>query len=367
MRICFVVSQIFAWGKYGGFGSMVRLLATELIKKGLDVCAVVPKRTGQKPVENLDGITVYSYPPALFFLSQKPFKFCDADIYHSQEPSFSTYLAMNAWPDRKHIITCQDPRDRHDWSVFYKYWTRSKRLTFPLSYLYENNYFTNQCVKKADAVFCQAKFITSKAKMIYGLDVEPDFLPNPVSIPSQGFEKAQEPTVCFIGRLDTIKRPQIFCELAKVFPDVKFILAGKSHDRRYDRFLRETYAKVPNLEMLGFIDKFSDPEGFSRILHKSWVMINTSVRECLPVSYLEAAAHKCAILSGTEKDPDDFAKNFGSYVGNDDYASGLESLLNDNRWKSQGEKGYDYVKQTHALDKVIDEHVALYENLLQKK
>jgi len=367
MKVCFVVSQIFAWGKYGGFGSMVRSLATGLVQKGVEVCAVVPRRKGQGPIEDLDGITVHSFHPSLFLVDQKPYKLCNADIYHSQEPTFSTYLAMKAMPQRKHIITCQDPRDSHDWDIFYKYWTKSKRLTFPLSYLYENNYFTNQCVKRADAVFCQAKFITSKAKALYKLDAEPDFLPNPIPLPSQSFEKSKDPTVCFVGRLDTIKRPQLFCALAKKFPHVKFIMMGKSHDADYDQSLRDEYAGVSNLDMLGFVDKFSADNQFTQILGKSWIVINTSIRECLPVSYLEAAAHKCAILSGTEKDPDDFAKNFGCYVQKDDYASGLEFLLEDHRWMDLGEKGYEYVKKNHELDVVIDHHIAIYENLLKNK
>lgn len=364
MKVCFVVSQIFAYGKYGGFGCLTRTIGRELAKRGIEVCAVVPRRGDQKPLEVLDGITVYGYNPSLFLLARKPYKMCDADIYHSEEPSIATYLAMKAMPDRKHIITCQDPRDKHDWGVFYKYWTPSKKLTFPLSYLYENNYLTNQSVKMADAVFCQAKFITPKARALYKLDYDPGFLPNPVVVPTREPKKSKDPTVCFIGRLDTIKRPQIFCDLAKGFPKVKFILLGKSQDVEYDKYLREKYAKVSNLEMTGFIDQFSSNDNFTQILEQSWVVINTSIRECLPVSYLEAVAYKCAILSGTEKDPDDFAKRFGCYVKNDNYALGLEFLLEGDRWKQRGEKGYEYVKKTHELNGVIDRHIAVYKDLL---
>lgn len=367
MKVCFIASQIFAWGKYGGFGSVTRTIGKELVKRGINVCAVVPRRGDQEPIEELDGMTVYGYRPSRFLFAHKPYKLCDADIYHSEEPSFGTYLAMKTMPGRKHIITCQDPRNKHDWDVFYKYWTKSKRLTFPLSYIYENNYLTNQCVKRANAVYCQAKFIIPKAKDVYKLAHEPGFLPNPVVIPTRGLKKAQSPTVCFVGRLDTIKRPDIFCELSKEFPKVKFILLGKSEDKIYDKSLREKYGSVSNLEMAGFIDQFHSRDRFNQILEQSWVVVNTSIRECLPVSYLEAAAYKCAILSGTEKDPDDFAKNFGCYVQNDNYASGLEFLLESNRWQEQGEKGYEYVRKTHELNAVIDKHIAVYQGFVTRK
>ena len=364
MKICFVVSQIFAYGKYGGFGSLARTIGKELVKKGIDVSVVVPLRKNQKPIEKLDGMTIYGFKPSHCLFVKKLYKLTNSDIYHSQEPSFGTYLAMKSMPSRKHIITCQDPRDKHDWEIFHKYWTSSKKITFPLSYIYEHNYFNNQSVRIADAVFCQAKFVIPKAKKIYKLSKDPEFLPNPISIPERQLSKSVNPTVSFVGRLDIIKRPELFCLLAKQFPNVKFLLLGKSHDEKYDNYLKEKFGRIPNLEMVGFVDKFSSYEKFSNILEKSWILINTSVRECLPMCFLEAAAHKCAILSGTEQDPDDFAKSFGCYVKNDDYAKGLEFLLENNRWKNLGETGYEYVKKTHELNSVIDNHISIYEKLL---
>ena len=56
MKVCFVASQLFAWGKYGGFGSLTRTLGREMAKRGVEVSAVVPRRSGQHSVEDLDGI-----------------------------------------------------------------------------------------------------------------------------------------------------------------------------------------------------------------------------------------------------------------------------------------------------------------------
>lgn len=68
-------------------------------------------------------------------------------------------------------------------------------------------------------------------------------------------------------------------------------------------------------------------------LRESWVLVNTSVCECLPVSFLEAAAHSCAILS--PHDPDGFATRFGNNVVDGGYASGLRWLLEGN-WSEAG-------------------------------
>ncbi len=78
------MSQLFAWGKYGGFGSLTRTLGSELIKRGIEVNAIVPRHKGQRPIENLDGITVLSFPPESILSSKKLYQMCNADIFHFQ-------------------------------------------------------------------------------------------------------------------------------------------------------------------------------------------------------------------------------------------------------------------------------------------
>lgn len=63
MRICLISVEIFAWGKYGGFGRATRLIGRELVKRGVEVYAVVPRRNEQRPVEDLDGIRVLGFEP----------------------------------------------------------------------------------------------------------------------------------------------------------------------------------------------------------------------------------------------------------------------------------------------------------------
>ena len=50
-KICLICVEIFAWGKYGGFGKATRIIGRELVKRGYDVYAVVPRREDQKEEE----------------------------------------------------------------------------------------------------------------------------------------------------------------------------------------------------------------------------------------------------------------------------------------------------------------------------
>lgn len=362
MRICLICVEIFAWGKYGGFGRATRIIGRELVKRGIEVFAVVPRRKGQKPLEELDGINILSFSPYFPFSAKDLYRKCNADIYHSQEPSFGTYLAMKEMPNRKHIVTFRDPRDFQDWRIEYELPSLSK-LQVLSNYLYESNFFVKRAVRRADDVFCIAKYLIPKVKFMYCLKSDPHFLPTPVTIPDK-IHKALTPTVCFLARLDRRKRPELFLELAKKFPHVKFIVVGKSRDKKWDTYLRNTYSNLPNLEMPGFIDQFSS-DLHSQILEKSWIMVNTSTREALPNAFLEAAAHKCAILS--KVDPDGFASQYGYHAKDDNFSKGLDFLLENQRWKERGELGYEYVKETFEINRAVDQHLAVYEQILASK
>lgn len=362
MRICLISVEIFAWGKYGGFGRATRTIGRELAQRGHEVFAVVPRREGQGPVEQLDGMTVLSFPPRQWLAPTKLLREANADIYHSCEPSFGTYLASRALPDRVHVVTCRDPRDWEDWKTEFALPSRS-RLRVVANYVYENGPLVRRGVQRADAVYTAAKCLIPKAAAMYKLQRPPVFLPTPIEIPAE-VQKSATPTVCFVGRLDRRKRPELFLGLAEQFPQVRFIAVGASNDRDWDQQLHQRYGSLPNLDMRGFVDQFRSDE-LSRILGESWVIINTSAREGLPNSMLEAAAHRCAVLSSV--DPDDFAVDFGYHVRDDDFAKGLRHLLENDRWREFGLAAWRYVASTFATAPAIEGHIAAYRHLLEAR
>lgn len=332
---------------------MTRTIASELVKRGIEVCAVVGRGRGQKEVEELDGIKVLNFTNPL--TSAKLYRECNADIYHSEEVSLGSYIAMKAMPEAKHVLTFRDPRTFHDHLVEFRY--APNKLFYPLAWLYYDNYLCGRAVKKMDALFTKAKFFIPKVRKMYDIKKDISFLPDAITIPSR-IKKSREPTVCFLGRLDPRKRPEIFFELAKEFPEIRFIAMGKSHNEKYEKHLRKKYGNMPNLEMPGhIIGKEKD-----KVLEDSWFLINTAAREGLPVSFLEACAYKCAILSNNN--PDGFASNFGYYVKDNDFSAGLRFLLENDGWKQKGEKGYEYVKENYEFNKAIDMHISAYKRLL---
>ena len=360
MHICLSCVEIFSWGKYGGYGRTTRELGRRLVRAGIEVTAVVPRRGGQTSVETLDGIRVLSFPMKAPWQAQALFRRCNADIFHSQEPSMATYFAMKARPNARHVVTIRDPKFLRDWLVEVRYPSISLTRTF-LSRFYDINFLVRSSVRQADAVLCATFDGRLKGKALYGLAQLPHFMPSPIAVPENPVRKSAKPTVCMVGRWDKRKRPEIFFGLASRFPHVQFIAVGKSHDDRRDGELRERYSHLPNLTMTGWIDQFRS-EAMRDILNASWILINTSAREGLPTAILEGMACGCAILSGVN--PDGVAQRFGVHVTDDDYAAGLQSLLENEQWARKGEAAREYVLAHYEAGHSIDRHLELYRGLM---
>ncbi len=268
-----------------------------------------------------------------------------------------TYIAQKMHPDKKHIITFRDTHLLKDWITEFRLPSLNKYQVL-INWIYEDNFFVHQAVRKADKCFVASNLLTGRAMKKYKLLNAPEFLPTPVAIPTN-INKDPNPTVCYIARWDRRKRPELMIELASSNPNVHFIMAGSSRDKNYDQELRARLSKLPNIELTGFINQF-ESERFSSILSRSWILINTAAREGLPNSFIEACAYKCAILSSV--DPDGFSSQFGYFSSDDDFSKGLKFLLQDNKWKELGQKGYNYVNELFSLDKAMERHLNVYQS-----
>ena len=359
LRICLLCVEIFAWGKYGGFGRAARTIGRELVRSGHEVTAIVPRRNGQSEQESLDGMRVLGYPQHRPWTIHRLAKMADADVYHSCEPSFASYVSRLAMRGRRHVVTVRDPRTLNDWRIELNLPSINK-MQVAKNFLFEHNALVTSAVRNADAVFTAYRDAIPKVQQMYGLSRPPQFLPTPVRIPECP-RKEDRPVVCYIGRLDRRKRPHLMIPVARRFPNVEFLVAGLSRDKKWEARLLDDLSSLPNIRILGFVDQFRSPL-HSEILEKSWIFLNTAGREGLPNAFIEAAAHGCAILSSNNSDG--FASKFGEHIVDSDFAGGLERLLAQNRWEMLGKAARTYVSTTFASEKAITSHLNAYRTVL---
>lgn len=184
---------------------------------------------------------------------------------------------------------------------------------------------------------------------------EVTFLPNPVGFIHGEASKSERPRVAFLARLDPIKRPWLFAELAERFPEVEFLIMGQSHFAGEGSWRPE--GLPPNVRMLGHVDGAEK----QRLLASAWVLVNTSIHEGLAVSFLEALACETPIVSC--QNPGDVISRFGVYVGRWDgdgraslprFTEALGQLLADHATRAQlGREGRAWVEETHGIDRFL--------------
>jgi glycosyltransferase involved in cell wall biosynthesis len=192
--------------------------------------------------------------------------------------------------------------------------------------------------------------LRSKLAGTIGMDIdELSLLPNPVDIAPGEIGKSERPTVIFLARLDPYKRPWLFVELARRFPDVEFLIAGKAYQKGEGTW---TPCNLPtNVRLLSHID---GPEKV-RALSSAWILINTSIHEGLAVSFLEALACETPLLACV--DPGGIVSRFGLYAGRFDgtgmdalpaLSAAMDRLLLDPGLRLQlGKAGRSWVGETH--------------------
>lgn len=203
----------------------------------------------------------------------------------------------------------------------------------------------------------QAACLLPKAKELYGLaKLQSTFLPNPIPVPPKQWAKADRPLICYLGRLDPVKRPWIFCELAKRLPSTDFVVMGTTHVPEVMQPILSRYRDVPNLRFLGQTDGAEK----RAILQRAWALVNTSIHEALPVSFEEAFAAATPIVSC--QNPDGLTERFGRYVGerlgdglDADSLGAFETALADllahpDERLVKGEAARQYVESTHSFE-----------------
>jgi glycosyltransferase involved in cell wall biosynthesis len=367
MKVTLVSIEYFHWGIFGGFGAFTRKLATELVKRGVDVEVFVSRSSKLQSFGQVDWfekVKVITMPRIRDKLSSKLYDNY-SDVVHEQYNPLDSFFAFRANSDAAKIVTIQDLRtyqERKRLNSVIK--ENSIHFGFPIGWKQLLQKFTlgveSRNLHTVDAVACQANLLKPKIKSELWYQGQVFYLPNFVDVPTGPFNKTGVPSVLWLGRLDPVKNPLLMFQTAKLIPDVNFYVLGKPTTPSMEHLV-SVFKDVPNLHFLGHQEGNVKEE----LLSKSWILINTSYYECLPVSFLEALAHKCCLLS--TQNPDGYTLKFGCYSPNffvKDLVFRLKYLLKNDLWQVKAEQGYNHVKAVHETNLCVQQHLDLYRRLL---
>ena len=378
VKIGILTIEEFAFRLYGGFGFVARKTASLLRHLGYDVSIIDCGSQHKGNLEFLDGIPVHfllnrtvRLGPieesliAKAFLKKTSFDIVIA-ICVSSNCGKWVYYFKRASPEVKSLIWFQDVRTVDDWKKILRIPLPGCGPGSPFFFQHErySNFIRMMAIRKADGLITQAQLINPKIKKLYKTE-NVSLVSNPIPIPEEkDIRKQDEPLVVFLGRIDPIKRPWIYARIAMNLPDIQFLVLGTTHFPAIMDQVMEKYKKIENLKFLGLTVGKQKEE----ILSRAWVLVNTSIYESLPVSFLEALSYKMAILSC--QNPDSITSRYGFYTGEpfgfgfhetQRFVSGLQYLLSSARWMEKGEKGYEFVKDfaderkiAGKLDKILN-------------
>lgn len=369
LKILVCVNEFFgAWNTAkGGYGFLARKLLPEaLIRGGTTVHICLGRSKKLFCVESMqteDGFKLIKLPKLRYFAAKVVNKY---DVIISIEAVVDYLFSLKSRLKRPIIFWIQDPRTKIDWKEI-------STVTLATEQCYWNDktyYLVNICYKLGLVKFVtQAYFLRKKAIDLYNLPKDTDiaFLPNPLPQNTELKEEKKE-NIIFLGRLDSVKRGWLFCEIAKRMPNYNFFVLGASTDnieKEKNKILLK-YNNVPNLHFLGHLDG----EEKALQLSKAKILINTSIHEALPVSFLEAFSYGVTVISN--QNPDGLVEKYGRYVGTslgdgwddvDKFIKEINYIMNhENERKKLAEAASEYVNTVHSFEnfrnifyKLVDE------------
>jgi glycosyltransferase involved in cell wall biosynthesis len=280
--------------------------------------------------------------PTKFIIYEK----VDADLYCTFGVSnFSAELAAFCKRHRKRFMLFSSNDD--DLSLDYYPDSRKKNAYGSIGSLC---YYT---IMQADLIVTQTQKQSELLEKRFGRTSVTVFNPielTPTEKIVRGLPKERH-VALWIGKSDRIKQPEILLDLAILFPDIRFLMIlNRSDSKIHEDVLRR---RPENLRIIESVE-FGDIE---KVFAQAFVLINTSIFEGFPNTFLQAGKFGVPILS-LQVDPDGFIEKHGcGIVAKGEFeklAHGVRRLLSEpSIHKAYSENIRRYVLSRHELNATV--------------
>jgi glycosyltransferase involved in cell wall biosynthesis len=163
-------------------------------------------------------------------------------------------------------------------------------------------------------------------------------------------------TIGWIARVTGVKNPLRALEIAKLFPDAQFLIAGGGD------LLDQVKALAPkNTKVLGWTDA-------AKLFAASDIILSTSENEGMPIALIEAQlASKPVVASNVGGVAEVVLNNKTGFVtkkNTQELAKALEKLIASKALRTaQGKAAKAHATKAFSVEKMIQAHVSLYKKL----
>jgi glycosyltransferase involved in cell wall biosynthesis len=163
-------------------------------------------------------------------------------------------------------------------------------------------------------------------------------------------------TIGWIARVTGVKNPLRALEIAKLFPDAQFLIAGGGD------MLEQVKEQAPrNTKVLGWTDA-------PKLFAASDIILSTSENEGMPIALIEAQlASKPVVATNVGGVSEVVLNNKTGFVtrkNTEDLANALEKLINSKALRTaQGKAAKAHAAKAFSVEKMIQAHVSLYKKL----
>ena len=373
-------------GGFGGFGMTVRNLTNHYNSRrhGLQAAVIMPHNLGlvDRPEVRRIRNTKVLFLPSLGKLLLYPRRFIGQ--MRSLRPRFFLGIdyqvkyeyALWGAPRIPLVIYLRDPRGREEWRTIGtvpQEAAASKRadprqlegIAMQQQESYRRIHRWSRHTGRKIVFATNAQCLVERARRKFNLPgLQAYYLPNPIPQPSVwSITWQKSPMFLYLGRLEPQKRPWIIYALARRLPEVTFVLAGEARHPNLIEPLIARFGNPANILLAGLVEG----EDKDALLRRCWGLINTSIHEGLPVSFLEAFAYGKCVISGL--DPDGLVSRFG-YPAGEHIGLGLDDLTLDafenqirrcmgdeKTRRARGRAAQRHVRQVHSFAS-FDRHLS---------
>lgn len=177
--------------------------------------------------------------------------------------------------------------------------------------------------------------------------------------------------VLWVGTIREVKRPDMFIEIARLLPHVRFRLVGgpiegdAAMQNRFEK-LKALAAGVPNLELTGFVP-FAEVEAY---FDQASILVSTSSNEGFPNTFLQAWARGIPVVStfdaGTAES--DGTLPFARVASVDEAVNEISRLAGETGyWQQRSHSSQAYFNTHHSVDNTVQDYLRLFRSLSEKE